>query len=290
MLLTMFQWCEAQREDDEDDAAAVKRRNEMRLKVMAIGTLLRMFTTLRQEREAIIALKGFADGVIPRGLLSRGPQAIRDVAAPGGAGSPRHSGPGQVPSPPLGPRFQGTTASATASATVSTTAAATASSPFPPPAAPAAYAMRRPSSLSSLPPLGLAVGSASLPGAPTSTSGPAGGGPASASGPGTPSPPNSPTAVFRPASHGAARHPATSPGRTRTGPPSPTGTGPAGGNPTGTATATGSGNGSSPRSRPAQHHHSGVTRLPPLVGGDFAALAPGAVPSLPRPSSSGSAL
>lgn len=49
----------------------------IKTKIRAVARLSRMYTTLRQEQESIVLLKGLAGGVLPQGLLSQGPSAIR---------------------------------------------------------------------------------------------------------------------------------------------------------------------------------------------------------------------
>lgn len=48
------------------------------MKVKFITMLMKMFRTLREERELIMKLKGFCPGnKIPRGILIQGPEALR---------------------------------------------------------------------------------------------------------------------------------------------------------------------------------------------------------------------
>jgi serine/threonine-protein phosphatase 2B catalytic subunit len=53
------------------------RADLIKTKIRSVGKLCRMYTTLREERESIVLLKGLAGGVIPQGLLSQGPNAIK---------------------------------------------------------------------------------------------------------------------------------------------------------------------------------------------------------------------
>jgi serine/threonine-protein phosphatase 2B catalytic subunit len=76
--------------DDEDSKAAIEelskgankigRANKLRSKVKVFARMQKMFTTLKDESELILKLKGMApDGKIPRGLLLEGRPAIRDA-------------------------------------------------------------------------------------------------------------------------------------------------------------------------------------------------------------------
>jgi len=55
------------------------RAEKIKSKIRAVGRLSRMYRTLREERESIVALKGLAGGNIPKGLLMQGPTAIRQA-------------------------------------------------------------------------------------------------------------------------------------------------------------------------------------------------------------------
>lgn len=55
------------------------RADQIKSKIRAIGRVSRMYRTLREERESVLALKGLAGGNIPKGLLIQGPQAIRNA-------------------------------------------------------------------------------------------------------------------------------------------------------------------------------------------------------------------
>lgn len=75
--------------DEEDSKAALEeltkgakmgRANKLRSKVKVFARMQKMFTTLKDESELILKLKGMApDGKIPRGLLLEGRPAIRDA-------------------------------------------------------------------------------------------------------------------------------------------------------------------------------------------------------------------
>ena len=56
------------------------RANKLRSKVKVFARMQKMFTTLKDESELILKLKGMApDGKIPRGLLLEGRPAIKDA-------------------------------------------------------------------------------------------------------------------------------------------------------------------------------------------------------------------
>ena len=51
----------------------------MRRKVKAMGRMIKMFRTLREENESVVQLKGICpDGKVPKGLLLEGKKAIED--------------------------------------------------------------------------------------------------------------------------------------------------------------------------------------------------------------------
>lgn len=51
----------------------------IRSKIRTVGRISRMYRTLREERESIIVLKGLAGGHIPQGVLSLGPEALKNA-------------------------------------------------------------------------------------------------------------------------------------------------------------------------------------------------------------------
>lgn len=75
--------------DDADSKAALAnlakdvkkgRANKLKSKVKVFARMQKMFTTLKDESELILKLKGMApDGRIPRGLLLEGRPAIKDA-------------------------------------------------------------------------------------------------------------------------------------------------------------------------------------------------------------------
>ena len=78
-------------EKDDDDSgkqaleelskdAKIIRAGKLRSKVKVFARMQKMFSTLKEESEVILKLKGMApDGKIPRGLLLEGRPAIRDA-------------------------------------------------------------------------------------------------------------------------------------------------------------------------------------------------------------------
>lgn len=58
---------------DAERAVAIK------MKIRSVGRMCRIFSTLREEHESIVLLKGLAGGSLPQGILSQGPAAIRKV-------------------------------------------------------------------------------------------------------------------------------------------------------------------------------------------------------------------
>lgn len=69
--------------EEEEDANSEKplidkeRADIIKAKIRSVARLSRMYSTLREEQESIVMLKGLAGGNIPRGLLLRGPSAIQ---------------------------------------------------------------------------------------------------------------------------------------------------------------------------------------------------------------------
>lgn len=83
MLLMMMQWCEQQVLDDED--GDVRRRGEMRAKVMAIGTMFKMFTTLRSvfRRESLIRALCSPNNSLAFSVRNRAASDRRVITRPG---------------------------------------------------------------------------------------------------------------------------------------------------------------------------------------------------------------
>ena len=68
--------------EDEDDVDLPSQQGAIaiRQKVMAFSKMQKMLTTLREESELLLKIKGMSpDGKIPRGLLLQGKGAIRNA-------------------------------------------------------------------------------------------------------------------------------------------------------------------------------------------------------------------
>ncbi|GKT26535.1 Serine/threonine-protein phosphatase 2B catalytic subunit [Aduncisulcus paluster] len=59
--------------------AVARRIRVIRKKIAAVAMMQQMAKTLREENQAILQLKGLASGRLPRGLLRKGPAAIREA-------------------------------------------------------------------------------------------------------------------------------------------------------------------------------------------------------------------
>jgi len=90
MLLTFLNLVddekEALKENDQNKAAVEvtetdhERRERLRAKVRSVSKMMRMYSVLRQERETVMQLKNITPGKkIPLGLLTKGPEALRDA-------------------------------------------------------------------------------------------------------------------------------------------------------------------------------------------------------------------
>jgi len=85
MFISILKIC-----DDDDEEEDVKqmtpeerenRREAVRAKIKSVGRMMRMFSTLREENEAVVQIKGLnPGGQIPRGLLMEGRGALRKEA------------------------------------------------------------------------------------------------------------------------------------------------------------------------------------------------------------------
>lgn len=64
-------------EEEEETALSPVLDKPIKIKIMAIAMLSRMFRTLREHNESIVELKGLAGGSIPQGALRSGPEGIR---------------------------------------------------------------------------------------------------------------------------------------------------------------------------------------------------------------------
>ncbi|KAL0489433.1 serine/threonine-protein phosphatase catalytic subunit [Acrasis kona] len=64
-------------EEKEKPLIDKERADIIKSKIRAVARLSRMYTTLREEHETIVMLKGLAGGQLPQGLLTQGPHAIQ---------------------------------------------------------------------------------------------------------------------------------------------------------------------------------------------------------------------
>jgi serine/threonine-protein phosphatase 2B catalytic subunit len=56
----------------------LKLASSLKMKVKFITMMMKMFKTLREEKELIMKLKGFCPGNrIPRGIIMQGPEALK---------------------------------------------------------------------------------------------------------------------------------------------------------------------------------------------------------------------
>lgn len=67
-------------ENVNDKSLFDEASSSIKMKILICSTLMRMFRTLREEKELIIKLKGFCPGnKIPKGLLLLGSSAIKNA-------------------------------------------------------------------------------------------------------------------------------------------------------------------------------------------------------------------
>jgi len=67
-------------DEDETLSDKEKKKQQIRAKVVLVSKFMRMFSTLRNEREAILMLKGLSErNQIPKGLLTEGSFAIQEA-------------------------------------------------------------------------------------------------------------------------------------------------------------------------------------------------------------------
>ncbi|KAK2964350.1 putative Serine/threonine-protein phosphatase 2B catalytic subunit [Blattamonas nauphoetae] len=76
MLLEMLKYCSSD-DNTASTGSLAERRGDILAKIQSVGRLSRMFQTLREENEAVVALKGFCDGQLQKGLLLGGRDAIQ---------------------------------------------------------------------------------------------------------------------------------------------------------------------------------------------------------------------
>jgi len=84
MLLVLLRFSEDDEEREErehrESREKEKRRQQIRNKILAVTKMMRMYTTLRTEQEAILMLKGLSErNQLPQGILSGGAEAIREA-------------------------------------------------------------------------------------------------------------------------------------------------------------------------------------------------------------------
>jgi serine/threonine-protein phosphatase 2B catalytic subunit len=83
LLLNILKVCDdadATSGDPAEEAERQARREKVRAKIQSVAKMSLMFSTLRKENEAILAIKqNSAGGKIPRGLLSGGSKAITEA-------------------------------------------------------------------------------------------------------------------------------------------------------------------------------------------------------------------
>jgi serine/threonine-protein phosphatase 2B catalytic subunit len=83
LFLAILKMVEGEDEEDDEEQLALKKkeRNErIKAKVLAMSKCLGMLSTLRQQNEMIMTLKGLVpNNQLPPGMLSSGPQALKDM-------------------------------------------------------------------------------------------------------------------------------------------------------------------------------------------------------------------
>jgi hypothetical protein len=76
----LLEFLDSPGDDDDPIQEKEKKRTQIRAKVLLVSKFMKMFSTLRTEREAILMLKGLSDrNQIPKGLLSQGSNAIKEA-------------------------------------------------------------------------------------------------------------------------------------------------------------------------------------------------------------------
>jgi len=81
ILLNILNLIDDKNEEDaafeENDEAANLQKEKLRAKVKSVSRLMKMYSTLRAERESLTQLKGLTAGnSLPKGILFQGPEAI----------------------------------------------------------------------------------------------------------------------------------------------------------------------------------------------------------------------
>eukprot|EP01080_Neovahlkampfia_damariscottae_P002464 gene2464-3174_t len=70
---------EEQKENDEDFKLDSDKAESIKTKVLTLGRIANMYSTLRKEKELILQLKGLTGGHIPQGLLFKGTNAMKEA-------------------------------------------------------------------------------------------------------------------------------------------------------------------------------------------------------------------
>jgi len=74
----LLEFLDSPSDDDDPIQEKEKKKQQIRAKVLLVSKFMKMYSTLRTERENILMLKGLCDrNQIPKGLLSQGSDAIK---------------------------------------------------------------------------------------------------------------------------------------------------------------------------------------------------------------------
>lgn len=80
MLLQIIQTEKNDPNEDSESSFFEESNSSIRMKIIICSTMMRMFRTLREERELIMKLKGFCPGnKIPKGILMQGAEALKSA-------------------------------------------------------------------------------------------------------------------------------------------------------------------------------------------------------------------
>jgi serine/threonine-protein phosphatase 2B catalytic subunit len=66
-------------EPEQEEVISKDRQNIIGAKIIVLGRIARMMSTLQEQQEHVTRLKDLNKGLIPQGLLLQGPQAIKDA-------------------------------------------------------------------------------------------------------------------------------------------------------------------------------------------------------------------